>query len=98
MRSVMLATTAAAVLCATSGSAQTTSDLQAWPSIAVTAPIGSRLEIRADGLVQVTDTVSQVGRELLRVLFVARLGARASVGAGYTWTRFDERSGDRVVE
>ena len=98
MRRVLIATTAAALLCTARGSAQTTSDLQAWPSFAVTAPIGSRLEIRADGLLQVTDTVSQVGLELLRIVAVARLSGRASVGSGYTWTRFDGRARGRVIE
>lgn len=79
-------------------SAQTTrGDLEAWPAVAVTAPVGDRVEIRADGLFQVTDGVSRVSRELLRIVVMGDLNTHLALGGGYTWTRVD-LTGDRVVE
>jgi hypothetical protein len=89
----------AATFGATNAAAQTTrTDVQVWPSSAVTAPIGDRLEIRADGLLQIIDDTSRVGRELARVVVVGKLTDQMAVGAGYTWTHVDDGAGGHAVE
>jgi hypothetical protein len=99
MRRATFAAVVAAMVGTVSASAQTTrSDIQAWPSAAVTAAIGDRLEIRADGLLQITDDVSRVGRELLRVVVIGEVNDRLALGGGYTWTRVEGLAGHRVVE
>ena len=85
MTRATIAGVVAAMIGTASVSAQTTrSDIQAWPSVAVTAPVGNRLEIRADGLLQVTDDVSRVGRELLRVVVMGEVNEHLALGGGYT--------------
>lgn len=99
MRKATFAAVVAAMAGTVSASAQTTrSDIQAWPSAAVTASVGGRFEIRADGLVQVTDDLSRVSRELLRVVVVGEVNDRLALGGGYTWTRVEGLAGHRVVE
>jgi hypothetical protein len=94
---------AAAIIAVTLGAASTAAqttptDVQVWPSVAVTAAMGNRLELRADGLLQVTDGVSRVSRELARVIVVGRLNDRVAVGGGYTWTSVEDGTGSRSVE
>jgi len=80
-------------------SAQTTStDIHAWPSVLVSAPVGDRLEVRAEGLLQITDGVSRVGRQLLRIVLVGHLNEHLALGGGYTWTRVEDRAGNVAVE
>jgi hypothetical protein len=99
MRRATITGVVAAMIGSVGASAQTTrSDIQAWPSVAVTASVGDRLEIRADGLLQVTDDVSRVGRELLRVVVAGELNEHLALGGGYTWTRVEDLAGNRVVE
>jgi hypothetical protein len=63
MRAATIAAVVTAMVGTVSASAQTTSsDIQAWPSVAVTASVADRLEIRGEGLLQLTDDVSRVGR------------------------------------
>jgi hypothetical protein len=99
MRRAAIAGVVASLIGTLSVSAQTTtSDIQAWPSVAVTASVTGRLEIRADGLLQITDDVSRVGRELGRVVIVGEVNEHLALGGGYTWTRVEDRAGKRVVE
>jgi hypothetical protein len=89
---------ACVTLRATDANGQTGRDVQVWPSVAVTTGVGDRLEIRADGLLQITDALSRVSRELLRVVVVTKLNDTTSLGAGYTWTRVGRDDGGRTVE
>ena len=99
MRGATIAVVVAAMVGTGNASAQTpNSDIQAWPSATVTASVGSRLEIRADGILQVTNEVSRVGRELLRVVVIGKVNDRLALGGGYTWTRIEGPGGNRVVE
>src|SRR5262245_54525026 len=99
MKEATIAAVVATMVGAVSASAQTTSsDIQAWPSAVVTASVGGRLEIRTDGLLQVTDDVSRVSRELLRVVVIGEVNDRLAVGGGYTWTRVEGLAGRRVAE
>jgi hypothetical protein len=93
-----MALMACVTLRATVASGQTASDVEAWPSVAVTTGVGERVEIRADGLLQITDALSRVSRELLRVVVVTKLNETTSLGAGYTWTRVGSDDGGRFVE
>jgi hypothetical protein len=89
----------AVMLGAATAHAQTTpADLQLWPSISVAAPINSRFEVRADGILQVTENVSRVSRELVRVVLIGKLNDRLALGGGYTWTRVDDGTGRQSVE
>jgi hypothetical protein len=95
----VLAGVGAVMLVTVSATAQPTRpDLQVWPSVAVTMPVSDRLEVRADGLLQVADGGSRVARELLRVVFVWRLKEHVTMGGGYTWTRLEDPSSNRAVE
>jgi hypothetical protein len=99
MTRMPLALVLAATLGAANARAQTTHDeAQVWPSIAVAAPLGDRVEIRADGLLQMTNGLSRVGRQLARVIFAGSLNDRLAVGAGYTWTRVNDAAGNHFVE
>jgi hypothetical protein len=93
-----MALMACVTLRATDANGQTGRDVQVWPSVAVTTGVGDRLEIRADGLLQITDALSRVSRELLRVVVVTKLNDTTSLGAGYTWTRVGSDDGGRTVE
>jgi hypothetical protein len=73
-------------------------DLQIWPSIAVVVPLGERVEVRADALLQTTTDLSRVGRQLARVIVGRSLNDRLTVGAGYTWTRVKNATGSHSVE
>src|SRR5262245_18137302 len=88
------------VTCGTTAArAQTAqSGVEAWTSMFVAVPIGDRLEMRADGIFQITDAVSRVGWELARVLVVVRLNDRLSVGGGYTGMRASNETGSHSVE
>ncbi len=99
MTRATIAGVVAAMIGTASVSAQTTrGDIQAWPSVAVTAPVGDRLEIRADSLLQVTDDVSRVGRELVRVVIMGEVNEHLALGGGYIWTRVEDLAGNRIVE
>lgn len=99
MRRATIGAVVAAMIGTASVSAQTTrGDIQAWPSVAVTAPVGDRFEIRADGLLQVTDDVSRAGRELVRVVIMGDVNEHLALGGGYTWTRVEDLADDRIVE
>lgn len=99
MKRATIAGVAAALIGTVSASAQTTgSDVQAWLSVAVTAPVGERLEIRVDGLLQITDDVSRITRELVRGLVMAEVNEHLSLGGGYTWTHAEELEGYRARE
>ena len=94
MRGATIAVVVAAMVGTGNASAQTpNSDIQAWPSATVTASVGGRLEIRADGILQVTNEVSRVGRELLRVVVIGEVNDRLALGGGYTWTRVEGPGG-----
>lgn len=54
--------------------------------------------MRADGVLQVTENVSRVSRELARVVLIGKLNDRLALGGGYTWTCVDEGTGRRSVE
>jgi hypothetical protein len=76
----------------------TDDDVQVWPSVAVVVPLGERVEVRADALLQMTTDLSRVGRQLARVVFGRSLNDRLTVGAGYTWTRVKNAAGSHYVE
>lgn len=99
MKGATLAAVVAALAASANPSAQATgTDIQAWPSAAVTVSFAGRVEIRADGLLQLTDALSRTGLGLLRVVIVAKVNDRVALGGGYTWTRVEGRPGRHAVE
>jgi len=88
------------VMCgATNVRAQTTKDaVGAWASVFVAVPIGDTLEVRTDGILQVTSDVSWVGWELARVIILRTLNDHVALGGGYTWFRIGNRTGGHSVE
>ena len=92
------AAVAIALGCATAAAQTPPTDIQFWPSISVIAPISHRWEVRGDGLLQVTENVSRVSRELARVVVIGKVNERLAAGGGYTWTRVDDGEGRQSVE
>lgn len=74
------------------------SDQQVWTSLSSTAPVGSLFEVRADGLVVLSDGASRAGRELFRLMLLRKLGKRVKLGAGYVWTHVDPTSSQAADE
>jgi len=74
------------------------SDVQVWTSISGTAALGRDAEVRVDGLLQLADDASRDGRELARVVLLARLDDRVKLGGGYVWTRIAPVAGVQFVE
>ncbi|MET3723595.1 DUF2490 domain-containing protein [Sphingomonas trueperi] len=74
------------------------SDFQLWASTSATTKLGEGAETRIDGLVQVTDDLSRVGRTLVRTIVLAEVNNRIKLGGGYLWTQIDPVPGIRFVE
>lgn len=73
-------------------------DPRLWTSIVVSAPVGSRLQVKADALVETTSTGSRTGLELVRVLVLRQASERVTYGGGYTWVQGVTATGARYTE
>jgi predicted secreted protein len=84
---------------ATNAQAQTAhDDVDVWTSLLVATPVGSRTELRADGMLQATNDASRVGWELARIILVGTLNERVTAGGGYAWFRVEDATGRHAVE
>lgn len=72
--------------------------LRYWPAIAVSAPVGKQVEIRADGLLETTSSGAKTGLNLVRVIVLRRASERVMVGGGYTLVHGVTGSGAKFVE
>jgi hypothetical protein len=86
---------------ASEASAQATpadSDQQAWQALTVTAPLAEGVEVRADGLVVLTDDASRLGRALVRVIVLQKVSERVKLGGGYVFTHVASGTGSAADE
>jgi hypothetical protein len=73
-------------------------DFQLWASVSATTPLGRELEMRVDTLSTLADEASTPGRQLLRLVALAKISSHLKGGGGGVWTHVDVKGARDVNE
>lgn len=88
----------AVMLSCQSVAAVSSDEVRLWPAIAISAPLGPKLRVKLDGLVETTPKGSTTGLRLARVVAVWQAADRIAVSGGYTLVHGGRGPGPSYVE